>query len=177
MKKMSVFVIALCAAVFFFAATPGTADAKEPKIAIVNLVKALNESDAGIKAKEELKGQYDARNKELQSKEEELKKLKEEYDQKAKVWKADVKAAKEKELRDKSMALEEQLRRYSDEINRSKTERENAILMDMKEVIEKTAKEEGYDFIFDSSLGNIPYFQKSADITDKIVSDLNKKRK
>jgi len=60
-----------------------------------------------------------------------------------------------------------------------KVEKKNAeltkpILDKINAVLEKIANQDGYAFIFDAVNGNIAYAKKSFDITDKVLSELNK---
>ena len=84
----SVKLIGLAVLAFMLFAMP--VSAAEVRIAYANLQKALNECDAGKKAKDTLADEAKKLEGELNSKQEELKKMKEEIDKKGKAWNAET---------------------------------------------------------------------------------------
>jgi outer membrane protein len=150
--------------------------AKETKLAHVNLQKALNESTAGAKAKEELKQEFERFEAELNAKQEEIKKLKEEIEKKGSVWTKEAREAKEREALSKGQELQKQYVQYSEELNKKKLQREEKILEELRDVIRRLAKEGGYTFVFESSMGGILYSPDEADLTDEVIKEYNKTR-
>ena len=84
---------------------------------------------------------------------------------------------KEQQLGAKKLAY----RKFFDEVfgPDGKVEKKNAeltkpILDKINVVLEKIANTDGYAFIFDAVNGNLAYAKKTYDLTDKVLSELNK---
>lgn len=164
MKKTVLFT-----ALFFVLAFSSAASAAGAKIVHINLQKALNESKAGAAARDDLKKEFTEHEKELNVKQEELKNLKDEIDKKGSVWNKETREAKEKEFQTKAQSLQKQFVDYSDELNKKKTQRENGIIDGLRNVIKRTAKDKGYDYVFESSMGGVLHAPEDADITGDVI--------
>lgn len=161
-------------ALLIFAA-PATA--AELKIAYANLQKALNECDAGIKAKDTLKDEAKKLEDELNVKQEELKKLKEEIDKKSNVWNKDTKEAKEKDFRTKTQEFQKQYMEYGDRLNKKKQDTEADIIDELRAVVEDIAQKKGYTYVFERSVGGLLVAPPSDDLTDEVIKTFNKQYK
>jgi len=89
--------------------------------------------------------------------------------------------AKRKEKEQQLDAKKQAYRKFFDEIfgPDGKVEKKNAeltkpILDKINAILEKIANQDGYAFIFDAVNGNIAYAKKTFDITDKVLTELNK---
>jgi outer membrane protein len=151
------------------------AAAGELKIAYVDLQKALNESGAGMRAKEELKKEAQKREEELSSRQEELKKLKEEMDKKRSVWNEETRKKKEEEFQTKSQEFQKQYVQYGEELNKKKQETEGKIIEELRVLVDEMAKKNGYTYVFETSMGGILYGPVEDDITDELIEAYNKK--
>lgn len=103
----------------------------------------------------------------------EIKKMEDDY--KAKATKMTLSQRKEAENKIKSKKLEAQA--FLEETNATILEKNRAMtqqrLKEISDVIQKYAKDNGFDVIFDKK--NLPYFSAGIDITDVIIEKLNKK--
>ncbi len=143
------------------------------KIAYADLQKALNRSDAGVNAKEELKREAAKLEKELNAEQEEIKKLKQEIDKKRKVWKKNTLLAKEKAFNAKAKAFQKKFVKYNDSLNKKKVEKEAEIIKELREVVRELAKKRGYTYVFEKSAGGILYAPVEADLTDDVIKLYN----
>ncbi|MBI5560990.1 MAG: OmpH family outer membrane protein [Deltaproteobacteria bacterium] len=150
------------------------AEAGEFKIAYADLQRALNECDAGVKAKDELKKEAQKIENELSARQDELKKLKDEIDKKGSLWNKDTKDAKEKDLETKSQALQKEFMRYGDELNKKRGKREEEIIRELKDIVRDIAKEKGYAYVLEYSMGGIIYGPQDADMTKDVIETHNK---
>lgn len=173
MKKLRILGIAFFALIFLSA----SAFSAEVKIGYANLQKALNECDAGIKAKDALQDEAKKLENELNSKQEELKKLKDEIEKKGSVWNKDTKDAKERDLKAKSADFQKKYMEFGEELNKKKQERESQIIDDLREIVEEIAKKKGYTYVFERSVGGILYAPADADITTEVINTYNKRSK
>lgn len=162
--KVGLFV---CACFLLFSATALCA-ANTPKIAYFDPIGVLQISQWGKQASEEFKKQAEKADAELQQKEKAYAGAKEEYDKKKDVLDAKAKSKKEQELKDMQQEGQKMLMESRGKLN----EFQAALGKKIREVVEKIAKEEKYDFVFEKSA--LVYANEKDDITRKVASELDK---
>jgi len=168
--------VSIALGVFLFAlmALALPARAAEIKIGYANLQRALNECDAGVKAKETLKDEAKKLEDQLNVKQEELKKMREEIDKKSNVWNKETKDQKENEFRAKSQDFQKQYVQYGDDLNKKKQDTEAKIIDDLRDIVEEIAKKKGYTYVFERSVGGLLYAPAQDDLTDEVIKAYNK---
>jgi outer membrane protein len=159
-------------ALLVFAAAP--AGAAELKIAYANLQKALNESEAGLKAKDTLKDEAKKLEDELNVKQEEIKKLKAEIDKKGSVWNKETKDAKEADFKNKTQEFQKKYMEYGEQLNKKKQDTESDIIDELRAVVEEIAQKKGYTYVFERSVGGLLVAPASDDLTDEVIKVYNK---
>ena len=87
-------------------ATPRHARAADPKIGYVNLQAAMNDVEEGKAAKAELKKEFDQKQRVLDDKQNELKKLKEDLDKQAIVMSEETKREKQMDFERRVMEVQ-----------------------------------------------------------------------
>ncbi len=178
MKKKVLLASALAATLVLSGWMPrGRAFGAELKLAYANLQKALNDSEAGVKAKDSLKEEAKKLEEELNKKQEELKKLKDEIDKKKDVWNKETREAKEGELKAKGQEFQRQFMEYNEQLGKKKNEKEAEIIEDLRAIVEEIARKKGYTYVFERSVSGILYAPPDADITDEVIKTFNKKAK
>lgn len=152
--------------------------AEEMVIGTVDLQRALNESDAGRKAKEEFKVQVDKLQADLAKQKSDIEKIKEDVEKKGMVLKEDERKNIEK---DYQRRLRDFQRTYKDsqaELQQKDGELTNQILRDLQEVIAEYGAKSNYTLIFEASnTGAVLYNSRAVDVTDKIIEAYNAKKK
>lgn len=176
MKPMKKIFIAACLALSI-AMIGGQTHAAEIKIAHANLQKALNECEAGKKAKDVLAEEAKKYADLLDAKQEDLKKLKEEIDKKSNVWSKETKEAKETEFMQRSQEFERLYEEYGKQLNDKKLQREDEIINGLRKAVDEIAKKKGYTYVFERSVGGLLHAPDADDITDEIIKQHNKKFK
>lgn len=163
------------AIIFFMLLISGQAVSAELKIGYANLQKALNECEAGIKAKDDLKAEAQKLEDELGKEQEALKKLKDEIDKKAGVWNKETRDSKEKDFKARTADFQKKFMDYGEQLNKRKQETEARIIENLRDVVEEVAKKKGMTFVFERSVGGLLYAPKEHDITDEVIKLFNKK--
>src|SRR5437588_12185864 len=97
----------LCALVFLGTVLAPVAALADTKIAVVDLQRALEETEDGKKAKSKLKSDFDKKQKELDEKQEELKKMKEDLDKKLPLMKPEAAQAEQQKFQDRFVELQQ----------------------------------------------------------------------
>lgn len=172
MNRLKFLVVLVATAVIAFASP---AFAKDSKIAHANLQRALNESDAGAKARDLLEEAAKKLEEELNVEQETLKKMKDEMDKMSGIWNKETKDAKESELRTRGQEFQDKYMKYRDELDNKRQERENAIIEDLRVIVDELAKKKGYSYVLEKSLGGILYAPPADDLTDEIIKTYNKR--
>ncbi|MFQ5735647.1 MAG: OmpH family outer membrane protein [Thermodesulfobacteriota bacterium] len=150
-----------------------SAGAAEVKIGYANLQRALNECDAGLKAKDTLQQEAQGLEAELNAKQEALKKMKQEIDKKSSVWNKETKAAKEAAFKARSQEFQKQFMEYGDKLNKRKQEVEADIIKALRDTVEEVAKKKGYTYVFERSVGGLLYAPPENDLTPEVIKVYN----
>jgi outer membrane protein len=152
--------------------------AEELRLATVDLQRALNECDAGKRAKEDFKSQVDKLQADLNKQKSDIEKIKDEVEKKGMVLKDEERKNIE---RDYQKRLRDFQRTYKDsqaELQQRDNELTSEILRDLQEVIAEYGAKQNYTLILEASnTGAVLYNSRSIDITDAVIQEYNTKRK
>jgi outer membrane protein len=173
LSKSFIFLIGL-----FFLGSAVAFGAGEPplKIGILDLQRCIQQSEAGKKASKSLQEKSERIKKDLTTKREDLKKMREEFAKKSNVLSSEAKRDKEKEMIRKEEDFRDLVREKEDEMHKDEYNAMQPLLNELFEVTSKLAKEEGYTLILEAKSG-VVYFTKPIDITDKIIRLFNEAKK
>ena len=165
--------VAVALAAIVAVATPARA---ELKVALVDVQRALNESQAGKAAKDKFKVEFDKMQNSLKGEKDRLDKMKDDLEKKSVVLKeserknlADDFEAKRRDLRRKLEDSDAELRKKDQELT-------GDILKDLADVIQKIGEREGYTLILESSSSPVLYGSKTIDITDEVIRTYDTKK-
>lgn len=155
------------------AAPVGAAQAAEKplKIAVVNRIQILEQSQEGMVAKGQLEREKNEKQKELDKIQEELKKLQEELEKQGALLTEEKKKEKEESLVRKGRDLKRMYEDYNRELQKKEQELLGAVIVKVNQVIKDYGQEKGYSAILDST--TLLYWGQEIDITPDIVKRLN----
>jgi outer membrane protein len=173
MKKLF-FMIGLMVALTVYAMPPAFA-AESGKTAVVDFSTVINNSEAGKKANAELNQLINTRRAEAQEKLNNVESLKKALDEQAATLSAEDKKAKQEELNKVYRDYQSTVAQSNAEVQKKQNELRANVLNEIKEVLAKIAREENYTFIFDAVV--VPYYDKSSDISDKVIQKYNESKK
>ncbi len=172
MKAMSGGRAVLAATLLAILCVPSLA-AADVKIGYVDLQRALNESAAGKKAKDDFRGQVERLENQLKGKKEELDKLKSDLETKGTVM-ADAQRKKlETEFEQKRLDLKRRFEDSQQELQKKDQELTGKIIQDLQGIIKEVGDRDGYTLILELGSSPVLYYKKSADITDDVLSVYN----
>lgn len=153
----------------------GVAFADGLKVAVIDVNKVLNESEAGKEAKKKMEARYEELKKKIEVKNDEAKKLKEDLD------KQKILLGKEK-LKEKEEALKtkvEELRQLTQESEKEMQSRQGemtrGILKTIEARLDKYVADEKFDLVLEKSAGVI-HSNPAMDITGKVLELVNKEK-
>jgi outer membrane protein len=147
--------------------------AENIKIGSVDLVKALNDSDAGKKAKTDLEFLIKSKQASLDEKGKNIEKAKNEIEKQASVLSADARKSKEEELERMIRDYQRQVSDSQNEVKKKEGELTGDILKELRDIIQKIGVAEGYTIILEGGEGQIPYAKKEIDLTEAVIKKHN----
>jgi outer membrane protein len=170
MKKM------IAAVLFTGLLIAGTAFAAETKIGYIDMQRAINTSEAGKEAKEQLAARLKKAQDEINSKQEELKRLKDELEKQGMLLSESAKNNKEKDYQQKLKEFQRFTKDAQEELQAKDEEYTRKILESMEKVIQEFGKKSGYTFIFVKN-ETMLFADEKADLTDQLLKQFNATRK
>lgn len=147
-----------------------------PKIGYVDLQRALNESEAGRKAKEDFKVQVDKLQAQLKRQKDDIDSLKDQLEKKSVVMKEEERANLEDEYRRKLRDFERNYKDSQADLQKKDNELTGVIIKDLQEVIRDYGERENYTLILEATSSAVLYGTKSADLTDEVMKLYNSTR-
>ncbi len=150
--------------------------AADLKLGYIDMQRALNGSEAGKEAKEQLAAKVKKYQDEINVKQEELKKLKEDLEKQSAVLSDSTRAAKEKDYQNKLKDFQRFTKDAQEELQGKDEELTRKILEVMEKVIQEYGRQKGYTFIFVKNESML-FVNDSADLTEDILKLFNSSRK
>lgn len=147
----------------------------QTKVGYVNMQKAIQATAEGKKAKSELEADFEKKKKELQKREADLKKMGEDLERKKSVLSEDVLQKKQGEFQDEMMKFREMVGKNQMEIQKKEQDLTTPIVEKMKKVIEKVAKEKGFNMVLENT-AMVLYAESSLDLTDDAIKAFEKEK-
>ncbi|WP_168210985.1 OmpH family outer membrane protein [Persicimonas caeni] len=149
--------------------------AQDVKIGYVDLQRALSEVEEGKKAKARLKKDFDKKQKMLTDKQEEVKKLKQSLESGAAMMTDEAKRKKAIELQQEMAKLQQLYMEMQRDLAQKETKATQKIFKKMEPILNKIAKEKGYDLILEKTESSVLFAKDSMDLTDELIKRYDKK--
>lgn len=165
----------LLAATLVLTVTP--AISAEAKIGYVDLQKALNQSEAGKAAKEKIAKTVKEYEGTVESRQKELKKLKDELDKQALVLAEDARSAKERDFQQKRKDFERFTKDIQEELQQKDAQFTQKILKDLIQIIKEIGQKEGYTIILEQTESSLLYASDKIDITPQVIKTYDARHK
>lgn len=168
--KMTIGVLALLGIMYILPVKVNAAQAL--KIGFVDIQEALEECDAGKKAKEELQSM-------VEKKQVEIDKLSADIEGLQKALEEQVMLSAEKK-KEKGNIINEKMEIYQKlalsakkEISKKEAELTEPLIKKIRDIIDKIGKEKGYSLILEKSYSSVLYGSEEIELTDLIIKELN----
>lgn len=145
----------------------------QTKIAVVDLRRAVLETEEGLRVQASLKKLFDSRQTELDTKQTQLQKDKEALDKEIQSKKTpqDVLQKKLENLQKTAAELQGLTYDYQREMSRKESELTTPILNKIIGILKRIASTEGYDMIVEKQV--VPYFRADLELTDRAIQMYN----
>lgn len=156
-------------------ATPALA--ADNKIGYVDLQKALNTSEAGKAAKERISKKVKEYEGTIDTRQKEIKKLKEELEKQAMLLSEDARGAKERDYQQKVKEFQRFTKDIQEELQQKDADFTKQILEELFKVIKEVGEKEGYTLVLEQSESSILYADEKVNLTDKVIKAFDAKKK
>ena len=174
MRLSSIVIFALAAVVL--AGSANTVQA-QVKIGVVDLQRAINETEDGRQAKRRLKKVFDERQKSLDEKQQALKAQKESLERQQDVLSEDALRKKAEKFQAEVMELQNEYMQYQQELSAKESELTQKILEKMQKILRRIGQTDGYTLIIEANEGGVVWVPNNLDLTDVLIQRYNQQAK
>jgi len=171
MKRVFFLILGL-SMIFFFQA--GQAAGQSTKIGVVDLDKFQKTSKVFQKAAADMKKKFEELQKKLDEERNALSKLEEEFKKQSMMLSLDAQEDKKREMEKKRRYFKYLAEEYTQEMKDAETEAIRKIMKELEKVVEKIGEKEGYTVILEKRTLGLVYYNKTVDITDRVVEAYDK---
>mgnify|MGYP002637811327 CR=1 FL=1 len=161
-------ILILCSLVFASAA-----HAKAVKIAFVDMQRALLQVDEGKSAKKTLEKMKAERQAELDKLQDELRKLKVNFDSQKEFMPPPKRAEKEEEFRGKLMELQRKYAELQKELATEEAKLSKTIFARMARILQGIGEKQEYTMIFEKTESSLLWAERHLDLTDEVIRRYN----
>ncbi|MCW5892584.1 MAG: OmpH family outer membrane protein [bacterium] len=141
----------------------------DSKVGIVDMQRALNECDAGRRAKDQVKSKFERAQNQLKNQREELDRAREDYEKRATVMREEQRRDLEKDLEGRTLDFKRKYEDFQRDLKRTDAELTSGIVEELYNIVADYGQQQQYTFILEASSGALLYGEKSLDITDEII--------
>ena len=158
---------------FFCLTTMAAQAAAQAKIAVVDLQRALLETEDGRAAKEKLRKLFQERQQTLDKKQTELKDMKDGIEKQRKVLSREALGAKLEEYQKAMLQVQQAYMDYQRELAGKESEMTEPVMRRMQEIVKRLGQKEGYSLILDKTEGGVVFVPGNLDLTDLLIQRYN----
>ena len=148
-----------------------SAAAQTMKVAVVDVQRAVMQSEDGMRAQATLKKVFDSRQQELNKRQQELAKQKEDIDRQAKVMSQTALQKKVDDWQKQMVELQQTFVEYNKELEKKQKELTDPIFERVVGSIKRIAGTDGYDLIVDRA--TVAFSRSDLDLTDRVIQLAN----
>jgi outer membrane protein len=162
--------------VMFVLLVSGRAYAENLKVGVVDLLKALNESDTGKKAKTDLESLIKSKQVVIDEKGKEIEKLRTELEKQTLALAPEAKKSKEEDLERKMREYQRVVSDSQNDVKKKENEYTGEIIKEIRAIVEKIGQEQGYTMIIENAEGVLLYSKKELDLTSIVIKRYNESK-
>jgi outer membrane protein len=143
------------------------------RIAVVDLQRALNETEDGRRAKARLKRLFKQRQQDLDKRQGELKALKEDIERNIELWSQETKQRRLEEYQKAFVDLQQQYVEYQRELAEREGEATQEIVARMERILRRIGQSDGYTLILERNEAGVMWVPTNLDVTDDVIQRYN----
>ncbi len=142
------------------------------KVAVVDTQRAIMETEDGLRAQATLKKLFDSRQRDLDRKQDELQKEKEEIAKQQGVLSQAALQKRVEKWQTELVELQSKFVAYNQELQQKQNELTQPIYRKTMAIISRLARQDGYDVVVDRQA--VPYVRSDLDLTDRVITMYNR---
>ncbi len=151
----------------------GSAMDAEAKFGYIDMQRALNTSDSGKEAKDQLQVKLKKYQEQINAKQEELQKLKTDLEKQGVALSETARAAKEKDYQQKLKDFQRFTKDAEEDLQARDAEFTKKIVESMDKIVQEYGKKNGFTIIFDARGAGMLYADQTVDLTEEIIKAFN----
>jgi outer membrane protein len=171
--RQLVHALVLAAAFGPFAAVGAAFAQSQTKVGVVDLQRAMNETEDGRQAKAKLKKVFEARQKTLDDQQNGLKAMKDNIEKQKDVLSRDVLGKKLEEYQKAFGELQGMYVEFQRELQAKEGELTKGIVDRLQRIVRRIGQKEGYTLVLDRAEGGVVYVPSTFDLTDVVIQRYN----
>ncbi|MFW6066875.1 MAG: OmpH family outer membrane protein [Myxococcota bacterium] len=145
----------------------------QAKIGVVDLQRAMSETEDGRRAKARLQRLFKQRQQRLNSKQAELKKMKEEIERQKDVLSRNALQQRLESYQEAFVQLQTVYVEYQRELAKKEAELTKSILEKMQQILRRIGQAKGYQLIVEVNEGGVIWAPNHLDLTDEVIQRYN----
>lgn len=149
----------------------GLTASAQMKMAVVDVQRAVMQTEDGLRAQATLKKLFDSRQQELNKKQIDMQKQKEDIDRQSHVLSAAALQKKVEDWQKQMVELQSTFSEYNKELEKRQKELTDPIFERVISVIKRVAGQDGYDLIVDRA--TVAFARSDLDLTDRVIQMAN----
>lgn len=169
-------IVTFAAAMVLVTGIANTVEA-QVKIGVVDLQRAINETEDGRQAQKRLKKLFDERQKSLDAKQNSLKAQKDSLERQQGVLAEDAFRKKAEKFQQDLMELQNEYMQYQKELSQKESELTQKILEKMQQILRRIGQTDGYTLIIEANEGGVVFVPSNLDLTDVLIQRYNRQTK
>lgn len=146
----------------------------EVKIGVVNMQRALDESDSGKAAVEKMKAEFSQMQDKINKETELLKKMQEDINNQSSLLTEEAKQKKIEEYQKRYKDIQRLVSDSNEAMKKKEQQYVGKIAQDLVDLVEKMGKELNYDIVIEAKESGVLYSSKKLDLTDLLIERYNK---
>jgi len=166
------FAVALATCLVTFSSPPAHAEAGAPmKVAVVDVQRAVMQTEDGLRAQAMLKKLFDSRQQELNKKQQDMAKQKDEIEKQQKVLSKEAYQKRVEDWQKQMVDLQQIFVEYNKELEKKQKELTDPIFERVIGAIKRIAGTDSYDLIVDRA--TVAFARSDLDLTDRVIQIAN----
>jgi outer membrane protein len=149
----------------------GSNASAQMKVAVVDVQRAVMQTEDGLRAQATLKKVFDSRQQELNKKQTDLAKQREEIDKQSKVMSKEALQKRVEDWQKAMVELQAVFVEYNKELEKKQKELTDPVFEKVMGIVKRVASTEGFDLVVDKQ--TVAYMRSDLDITDKCIQLYN----
>ncbi len=145
----------------------------QSRIAVVDLQRALNETEDGRAAKSRLKRLFRRRQRSLDEAQEKLKKMKEDIERQKNILSREALESRLEEYQKAFIELQSTYVEFQRELAQKEAQLTKRILERMQEILRRIGQSDNYDLIVEANEGGVVWVPSNLDLTDEVIQRYN----